>query len=390
MKTINVVANKEGNEYVGIELIKEQVTLHMPIGYYEKDYPQKTFSLEELKNIETFENIKEDFKTIIKLLCKKIKIDGTENNLEADMDIITAIKIIENYIQYGLYKQTERKQRLNDKGRINWSKTIHQPQCYSNHKIIYTNIVNEYMDYQCEKEIQKIQEYCLYEIAKTIGFLFNFSYPKTITEMHKKEMINRLQMELKNINEDNKKEIVENLLVFLKNTNFDAIQNGHILIRYKEFEFVFETLIDVCGIKDKASYYPKSIYRYWKNGNDFRKPDPSRPDTIIEQDDVLFLLDAKYKKIGNLPNEYDIFKQIRYEEWLAKKKKSKKIINAFLLPNHLESGRVKIEKFYATSVDKEDKKIYVVYVDMKNLIVEPEKTMTEVCAKLLENQSQSI
>ena len=332
----------KGDEFVGIELKDNKILVHLPIGYRYIKGEEKTSNL----------------KKIMMAIAKNSRYMGNATNEKCDFDFILALKIIDNYIKYGLYKQTELKRKVNFRGRINWQRTIRQNQIYLEDRTIYTNVVNEYMDYKSEKEIQAIQEFCLYQISKVIGPLFAFYYPKKFDKFNSLAKIDILNKELKNTNDDNKIELLENLISFVKNTKFEAIENGNISIKYGKFELIYQNFVNVFGIKNIQDYYPRAQYCCINTNKALVSIQPSKPDTIIKDNnnlkefkDIVFLLDAKYKHTGNnfegFPNEYEIFKQIRYKIYLEKKlrdnKDYRKIINAFILPKPLEEI-VKVEK----------------------------------------------
>lgn len=384
-----IIVNKTGNEYVGLNISKNKITIYLPIGYHCEEI-EKIFEITQLN-----ENIKSDIRNLMLILARKSKLGTEKDDNIVDINLLSAIRIIDDYNKYGLYKQTELKRRDNYKGRINWQRTIQKNKISVNGKIIYTNTVNEYIDYRSEKEIQKIQEICLYEISEKIGFLLNFKYPKTINEYKKIEMIKILNDELKTTNEDIKNKVLNNLLDFVSNTVFSTKNDSDISIKYKEFEYIYQSFVDYYGIKNKYLFYPESEYRFWKDDKFYFKPMPSLPDTIIIDNDELpqfkndvFILDAKYK--GSLPNEYDIFKQIRYKKYLQnvlnrENIKYKNIENVFILPNDLQetNDNVKIEKYYATCKDYIDtERIFVVYVDTKSLIFDTKNIMKEVLTKI--------
>ena len=86
-------------------------------------------------------------------------------------------------------------------------------------------------------------------------------------------------------------------------------------IKYKEFQYVWEELVDSLGVKGEAKkkYYPKAKY-YYLDGKEYNSNVKLQfPDTIINSSDskYIYILDAKYYSEGNLPEEYSIFKQIR-------------------------------------------------------------------------------
>ena len=119
------------------------------------------------------------------------------------------------------------------------------------------------------------------------------------------------------------------------------------------------------------------------------KVNPSRPDTIIDDKDgkKLIILDAKYYKIGNLPGEYDINKQLRYAEYCKNQKekndKEKRIVyNIFILPNLIKENKqydidsfATNENFYDSFIEDDEiidgkKIIAVCYIDTKTFILE--------------------
>ena len=101
----------------------------------------------------------------------------------------------------------------------------------------------------------------------------------------------------------------------------------------------------------------------------------------------IYVLDAKYYPEDSLPEEYSIFKQVRYGQHVSKIKQ-KKVINAFILPKKLNNKNIEISIFgkLLDSVTESElnsyEKIYVVYVDTRNFIAKPKEVMQEMIKKL--------
>lgn len=375
---IHIIVNNNGEEEVGLSINNSLITLRLPIGYdciYENQ-------------ILDFDDIDEEFKKeiirFLKMLFKRNNIGFLNNSNNDNYDFISALLVVNDYNSYGLYRQSEKKKTFNHKGRINWSKTIHERQPIVNKKVVYSNLVYEYIDYESYKEIIEIQELCLSIISKTIGFILGFVYPKKQCRYQKKEIISILNEELKRTNEDTKIEMINHLLDFIKNTNFNTLDNGNIIIQNHRFYNIFEKLVDCYGVSNKKVFFPRAQYRFWNNDKVYFEPNPSIIDTIIldnkelpEYKDIVYVMDAKYR--SGYFNEYDIFKQIRYKKYCESilDKKYKDIKNIFVLPKNLikEKKIVEIEKFYATSVDCLDEKIIIAYVDTKSLLFETKKTI---------------
>lgn len=402
-KYYKYIVNEKGDSdsKAGIILTKEnKIEVRLPIGFR---YDKKEEDTEEFKKV---------IRKFIKLVSKKYEISGEENIDDEDnnFDFISAIKVLENYLQYGLYKQVQKEVKTNAKGKINWKKTINGQKMYVNNKIVYSNIYVNKINYFAEKEIQEIQKYCLNEISKVLSDLWNFNYKYENNRFNKTEMLQILNEELKTTNQDKKIEMLNNMKNFISNTNFKIInKGGDVHLRYKKFEHIWEELVDTLGIKDKSKYYPRAGYYYLEN--DKEKKDIKQkvliPDTIIKEEssEYVYLLDAKYYKIGNLPGEYDIFKQVRYGEYLYEclekefKDKNEKnkltIINAFVLPN-INTKKVEVQDFYAKLKEvkgakkqkKSYEKIYVVYVDTRSFIESPREVSKIIVEQLRKRQNQ--
>lgn len=382
MKKVNFEICESGKENVGVFIEQDNsIKVLLPIGY-------RVVS-EDIQS----EELKKEIRTFLKLLCKSADIEYKGEKQKEEFNIISAINVIEDFLEYGLYKQVQRECKLNSKGRINWKRTINTPQLYIDGKMIYQNIYKETINYFAQKEIQDIQKYCLNQISDTIGFLFDFSYNlKPNMEFNETEMIDIINKELKSINEDIKTKMLKDLLDFIANTNFDKIGKNKVYIKYKLFEHIWQELVDVFGIKGKEEYYPKAGYYSLETDEEVNITVNSQiPDTIIKNyknyEEYVFVLDAKYYRIKTFPNEYDIFKQIRYGQYaqnkVQKENPNLKVINAFILPNNLGQKIVEIQEFYARLEENKNEKIYVVYVDTKGLIHNTKEVMGKVIEELV-------
>ena len=147
-----------------------------------------------------------------------------------------------------------------------------------------------------------------------------------------------------------------------------------------------QDLIDTIGIEDKYKYLPQAQY-YNLDGKPFNySVKPLLPDTIVEgQNGKIYVLDAKYYRIGHLPDQYNIFKQVRYGEYVNIVSEKKDIINAFILPANLGPNNIVVKgyaKLEKSASNNDYEKILVCYVDTRSLITEPEAVMQKVLEKL--------
>ena len=131
-------------------------------------------------------------------------------------------------------------------------------------------------------------------------------------------MISILENALSQTNQDEQLETLKLLKDFIKTSKFlrsrRKITQG---LKSHRFEYVWQDLIDTIGIEDKYKYLPQAQYYNLEDKPFNYSVKPLLPDTIVEgQNGKIYVLDAKYYRIGHLPDQYNIFKQVRYGEYV--------------------------------------------------------------------------
>ena len=369
---VRYFVNESAEYNVGLEVKigekKNVLEVHLPIGY----------SKEEISN--------QDIKRILKLIAKQENRDIEKQKKQNMFPILIAEKIIQNFLQYGLYKEKEEVVDLHSKGKINWKKTINYKQPFLNNKIIYANIFRKHTNYFIEGQVQEIQKWCLSYISKVVGIFFSFRYPNVNVNYGKKQMISILENALSQTNQDEQLETLKLLKDFIKQVNFLEVEENHTGIKSHRFEYVWQDLIDTIGIEDKYKYLPQAQYYNLEDKPFNYSVKPLLPDTIVEgQNGKIYVLDAKYYRIGHLPDQYNIFKQVRYGEYVNIVSGRKDIINAFVLPANLGPNNIAVKgyaKLEKSNSNNDYEKILVCYVDTKSLIAEPEAVMQKVLEKM--------
>lgn len=369
---VRYFVNESAEYNVGLEVKigekKNVLEVHLPIGY----------SKEEISN--------QDIKRILKLIAKQENRDIEKQKKQNMFPILIAEKIIQNFLQYGLYKEKEEVVDLHSKGKINWKKTINYKQPFLNNKIIYANIFRKHTNYFIEGQVQEIQKWCLSYISKVVGIFFSFRYPNVNLNYGKKQMISILENALSQTNQDEQLETLKLLKDFIKQVNFLEVEENHTGIKSHRFEYVWQDLIDTIGIEDKYKYLPQAQYYNLEDKPFNYSVKPLLPDTIVEgQNGKIYVLDAKYYRIGHLPDQYNIFKQVRYGEYVNIVSGRKDIINAFVLPVNLGPNNIAVKgyaKLEKSNSNNDYEKILVCYVDTKSLIAEPEAVMQKVLEKM--------
>ena len=349
-KYCRVATNQDEDRFVGIQGDAEGVFVYFPLGYQ-----LSKLDSEIRKDILHLFRIINEFKEV-----KEGNITQRNNNEINDVEfpLNAYMEIIYYFLKNGYYKETDPIYRTQNKGKIHWSKTIkNQNPCLvknytPTYSLIYTNFTVRDSTPNEDKEITRINQYCVYESFKKIGWLFN-SYipPKTIDKLNKNRSLSVLQDKLSNTNEDNKKKLFKSMIELINSMDDDSENRFH-YGTYK-FEHVFEKMIDsMFGIEHKDDYYPKA--KWSLKFDDNTRTYPLQPDTIMEYDDKIFVIDSKYYKYGDtmeskdLPQVTSINKQITYAEYVKNLEISggKEIYNAFILPYNKESNKFNTNEFF--------------------------------------------
>lgn len=342
-KYCRVANNLDDDRFVGIRGDASGISVYFPLGYQlsENDSEIRKDIIHLFGIINQFKEEKEG----------RITQRNSNETDDVEFPLNAYMEIIHYFLKNGYYKETDPIYRTKHKGKIHWSKTIknQNPALVknnnSNYSLIYTDFTVRDSTPNEDKEITRINQYCVYESFKKIGWLFN-SYlpPKPIGKLNKNKSLSVLQDKLSDTNEDNKKRLFKSMIELIDSADDDSEKRFH-YGTYK-FEHVLEKMIDAMfGIEHKDDYYPKARWNL-KFGDDPRTY-PLQPDTIMEHDDKIFVIDSKYYKYGDtkeskdLPQITSINKQITYAEYAKSLEicRDKEIYNAFLLPYNKESNK---------------------------------------------------
>lgn len=253
--------------------------------------------------------------------------------------------VINYYLNYGYFQIRDSTFASHKSGNINMGRTIKKEQPIVTKKgFIYSKFqVKQYSN--TDKElITEINKYCVYESNLKIGWLYNL--PPIQKPARTKELFVYKQylhdLWLKE-NKDREKRLFKAMLDILDFTSqFDKPEEFY--FGTNRFEYIWERLIQATyGNKEKDYYFPRTKWLL-RNGID-KDNNAIEPDTVMEYDGNIYVLDAKYYKYGltqkktDLPASSSINKQISYGEYIATNKKFEeernqgmKVFNAFLLP----------------------------------------------------------
>lgn len=298
------------------------------------------------------ERIRKDILGLIAVLQRFSK-QREGNNRIGDGEDQTAFPIlayqyvIKEFIAHGYYTEREVEHRLNDRGKINWKRTIQQVQPQiDNDNAVYLSFITK-RSINKSNILTRIHEFCVYESFAKLGWLYlSTSYlPKKPTlRLNKRLFLSTLNDALKNTFNSDKKRLFSSMIEIVKHTDEQA-DSKEFQYGVQRFEYVWENLVDfVFGESNKEAYFPHATWHIVSGSRS--ESSALEPDTVMKHDGKFFILDAKYYKFGitglaaHLPATSSIQKQITYGDYVAVKgfADESAIYNAFVMPFAAKDG----------------------------------------------------
>ena len=332
----HVNTNEDGDRFVGIKVDSDNAMVYFPIGY---DLPQ------------TDKEIRQDIKHLIHVLSefttkedRLIAVNRFAAPQAVDFPINAFRGVIEYFLGNGYYIETEPSFITSTKGNQDWLRTIRQKTPLIQTKDgfsspIYTSFVVRTQNPNANKEITRINRFCVFEAFKRLGWLYISSMPEDPgPHPNVKTSIAIVRDKLARTNDDKRKMLFQNMNDMLEYLD-EQTPDKQFYFGTDDFDHVWERLIDrAFGEQDKDKYFPRS--RWLLDYGKYKEKHPLMPDTIMIYNGKYYVLDAKCYRYGwtgipdHLPNGSSINKQITYGEYLEKYKgiDADSIFNAFIMP----------------------------------------------------------
>jgi len=333
--------DKEGDTFVGIksEIIdgKHMLTINFPIGYDIADNEDDVRS-EIVELVAVLQEYNDQASRISKIMPEQVL-------KTVRFPVQSYFYVMFDYLNNGTYMVKEEKYTPGISGPISWGQTIRkeQPIVQPNGFIYSQYRVKTHSD--TDKDlITEIYNYCVYQSYLKLGWIYKLQpLRKPVRKRDNATYIKYLHSKFLQTNRDNDKRLFSAMLDILNFCNSDD-KPERFYFGTNSFEYVWERLIQFTfGNVDKARFFPKTKWTL-RIGNQ-RENHPLEPDTIMQVNNDIYILDAKYYKYGTtlnpryLPNSSSINKQISYGEYVAinekfqdERNKGMRIFNAFLMP----------------------------------------------------------
>ncbi len=264
--------------------------------------------------------------------------------------------IIKNFVENDYYRLTEEQYNRSGSGKINWKKTITQVNPnICNGEIVYFDLVRKVFKQNNDHILTHIHKYCVYEANKKIGWLYgDLSIEKPMLKFNRTLFIDSLKKELNQTFDDNKKLLIKNMIDMI--TGLDSSKTNQKYFEYgtKQFGNVWGKMLDnMFGNLNVKDFYPRT---YWNlTSGTILESFTSEQDTVMKQNDSIYIIDSKYYKYGlsgnvnHLPSTASIHKQIIYGDYIYSNKDVIKtnfenVLNVAVLPYNKDKNKLGLEK----------------------------------------------
>ena len=245
----------------------------------------------------------------------------------------------------GFYINREKVLKKNQRGKIDWKRTLNGQPIISNGNVIYSDIVVSVKN-NLDNIIVEIHKYCVKKSIDILGWLFgikssNFIEIKPFYKELKNVYIDTLRKESSQTFDDEKKIRLSHMLSIIEGLSDDQKSN-ELVYGVDSYAYIFERMINsIFGNREASKFNPSADWYLKSKGYDPFSSTDLRPDTILIRDNIAYVLDSKFYRFGytadkkDLPETTSIQKQITYGDYIKNNKMGdeiQKIRNAFILP----------------------------------------------------------
>lgn len=331
------VTNKVDDSFIGVKIKNNKIDFYYPEAYHFDD--------------SSVENSRNDVLAILQTIAiakthsdSKIKVESSFSNNEA-IPLLSYLWVVRDYLMNGFYVNREKVIKKNQRGKVDWKRTLSGQPIISKGNVVYSDLVVSVSN-DLDNIIVEIHKYCVKKSIDILGWLFgikssNFIETKPFYKELKNVYIDTLRKELNQTFDDEKKERLKNMLSIIEGLSDD--QNGNeIVYGVDSYAYIYERMINsIFGNRDATKFSPSA--NWYLKAKDYNPVESSdlRPDTILIQDNIAYVLDSKFYRFGytadkrDLPETTSIQKQITYGDFIKNNKMGdeiQKIRNAFILP----------------------------------------------------------
>ncbi len=326
------------DRFVGIRKSGEKIKISFPLGY------------KNVNDITDAKELRNEIMTLVTTLDRFAKTKGGQSCLlaygenETNFPFRAYLYIIKDYLDNGYYHEREIVYEDNSKGKINWKRTIKQKKPLpAGNNFVYLDFIRKKEVTNYETYITLIHEFCVFESFSKIGWLYTDYMPMNPNVENNVEAFSAVIRQQLAVTFNDKKKALFSAMLDVINASEKESDSTSFSYGTNRFEYVWENMIDyVFGEDNIKKYFPRTEWHLVDKS--VKNNSPLEPDTIIEFNNKLYIIDAKYYRYGVveprdaslLPGTGSISKQIIYGESAAKRCRDegtpKEVYNAFVMP----------------------------------------------------------
>ncbi|HBE98789.1 MAG TPA: hypothetical protein DDW18_01910, partial [Firmicutes bacterium] len=256
------VTNKIDDSFVGIKIKSNKIDFYYPETYHFDDS-----SLEKSRN---------DVLAILQTISiakthsdSRFKVESSFSNNEA-IPLLSYLWTIKDYLKNGFYVNREKVLKKNQRGKVDWKRTINGQPIISEGNVIYSDIVVSVKN-NLDNLIAEIHRYCVKKSLDMLGWLFrinssSFIQTKPFYGSIKNLYIDALNKELNQTFDDEKKERLEHMLAIVEGLSEEQNTN-ELVYGVDSYSYIFERMINsIFGNRDASKFNPSANWHLKSDG----------------------------------------------------------------------------------------------------------------------------
>lgn len=337
-------AKLHNDEFVGIRN-NGCLQICFPLGYFKNDVAIANINEDELRQevMHLFDVLSDSELTDAH---ENSSIIGKDSDSKlSDFPMRAYVNLLRNFIEYGYYSEQEIVFKQGGNGKVDWNRTIRTLRLdVVDENVVYLNPVTRHTNNNERELVSLIHKYCVWDASKRIGFIFGIDIQEPPSLDFDYEMFSSVLMgKVSRTFNDRSLELFHDMVRIVeylgKNVSEENVVPDEFYFGVNTFAPVWEAMIErIFGTERREDYYPKCG---WVIDGVNKAEVEMRPDTIMQVDDSIFVLDSKFYTYGvdggTLPQSESITKQLAYAEF-AEQNTQKTTYNAFIMPYNAEGA----------------------------------------------------
>ena len=324
-----------GRDFVGVSIGNDS-ELHISVPYG-IDIPEivDSSNIEEMRFLRTYVKV---IQRVLESSLVKNDIDDNSAGMESP---IAAVKMIYDYITYGRIIDSTLEERITRTEKMWVNRTIQKEEpILIQDEFVYDSYITQHKRLDNENFVAIVQGNVIDHFMKHGGeILFGSKLHVPVKKIKLDSVtVYKLRRELTQSFNTRRQRVIRWAIEYIRGLRFlnTSDKNGKWYYSIIASTLWEKMVQDVYGNQypvDKTKYGKKYYYQIINSGNIVESKHATEHDAIYEDDDQIFIIDAKmYGKYSNLLTEDVLGKQFGYYDEAKKKEPRKRIVNILFMP----------------------------------------------------------